>query len=280
MHQTNAAMPDELERLSDTHAVPCAKCAYDLRGLALQAQCPECGAPVAESADPNRLAFASSGWLKRVVVGLGVIRISVAIAPIALAVVVFMAQWNAIPSERMAAWLGLAISICATIGPVVGLWMVTSPEPNRASAERGPARRARAGALIWVVLLYTWAAWSRQAAIPLPALAAMSIAMSLCHLLALRGFGLTVAQIVERIPNVQLAKRMRVDSAQFASLLAVAPLLYFLANQSLIEIEAGWFKVVNVIFFLFLIAGAFWFWFKLGTHARAIRHIQRISQAQ
>ena len=49
--------------------VPCAECAYDLRGLGWDGKCPECGTPVVSSLGCDLLRFASPTWLKRVADG-------------------------------------------------------------------------------------------------------------------------------------------------------------------------------------------------------------------
>lgn len=55
------------------HDLPCAKCKYNLRTLAWDADCPECGAPVLKSAPPCGFDFSSQRSEARFRTGIGVL---------------------------------------------------------------------------------------------------------------------------------------------------------------------------------------------------------------
>src|SRR6185437_13943991 len=59
--------------------VACRKCAYNLRGLATMARCPECGAPVSISVRGELLRFSEPDWLKLIRRGAYMILIGVLI---------------------------------------------------------------------------------------------------------------------------------------------------------------------------------------------------------
>jgi len=50
--------------------LPCIKCQYNLRSLARDAACPECGSSVANSVLPWRMMFTDPAWLKKVRLGI------------------------------------------------------------------------------------------------------------------------------------------------------------------------------------------------------------------
>ena len=58
----------------------CEACGYDLRGLVLTQDCPECGLCVALATDRERLIFASHAWLARLFYGLRAALIGLAAA--------------------------------------------------------------------------------------------------------------------------------------------------------------------------------------------------------
>jgi hypothetical protein len=102
----------------------CARCAYNLRGLALDGRCPECGAPIARSVHGNLLRYADPDWLDKVRFG------------------TTLKLWNLLIMVVLAITVGagvyLGISrgilpIAQLIGGCLGLWalfLVTSPEPT------------------------------------------------------------------------------------------------------------------------------------------------------
>jgi hypothetical protein len=50
-------------------SVPCATCRYNLRGLRLSGNCPECNTSILENVHPQRLLFADPAWLRHLLSG-------------------------------------------------------------------------------------------------------------------------------------------------------------------------------------------------------------------
>lgn len=78
----------------DRGATLCRHCGYDLRGLPLEDQCPECGTAVSVSLSAGRrLSGADPYWLRRVQAGLAGIGLSCILLLLCLAVVAFVDTW-------------------------------------------------------------------------------------------------------------------------------------------------------------------------------------------
>ena len=83
---------------------PCAGCGYNLRGLAFDGACPECGRAVAASARGNGWAAVPSVWRSRLWAGAS------------------RARW-----AMTWVWLGVYPSV---LGSVWGVWALTTPRPD------------------------------------------------------------------------------------------------------------------------------------------------------
>ncbi len=122
----------DIDRVNED--LPCAECGYNLRTLALDASCPECGMSVLISARGDRLATAPADWLKRLKWGAKLLRYSVLFA---FPVVYF----------------GVVISW-------VGIWLLTAAQPKRVepSFDRSYRMAARwtslAGAIVLSIMTF------------------------------------------------------------------------------------------------------------------------------
>lgn len=104
----------------------CMGCGYDLTGLHRSGQCPECATPISRSAEGNPLAAEPAAVLARVRLGLRLLTLATAAAPLVA---------GAAYEPLAPLFLGLAAVVVA-IGPVAA-WLIT--------AEQGPERAARRG---------------------------------------------------------------------------------------------------------------------------------------
>lgn len=137
--------------------VPCTRCGYSLRGLAIVGKCPECGWPVEASLNGNLLRYASPDYLEKLQRGI-VIVLSSVIAQLVLGllmmVVVFAgiammaaaggpggAPPGAFPGAAGAVmtWvvvLGTMLGTLISLASAFGYWMLTTPDAAASTSEQ------------------------------------------------------------------------------------------------------------------------------------------------
>ena len=142
--------------------IPCRHCGYLLRGLSLDARCPECGAPVRDAATSDLLSFSDPRWLERLARGCGLIFAGA----ILWGVTAFM-ELDAGGTQRFVLWEWLGL-VPALIN-VTGYWLVTAPEtgrpPGRGEGVRVAVRFAAVAYLIVVlarIISFTVMGWEPQ----------------------------------------------------------------------------------------------------------------------
>ena len=125
--------------------LPCRRCGYNLRGLTIPGQCPECQAQLALATSGNELRFCDPTWVMRLARGMNWLCVAVVIGGgflllSALGVIVRRSpplEWRFVVSVVVAA---LAL---------IGVGMITSPDP--AGDETRRAQRARWLLRAWIV---------------------------------------------------------------------------------------------------------------------------------
>lgn len=129
---------------------PCVRCGYDLRGLALGGDCPECGAPVGRSAAGDLIAHADPVWADCVARGVRLILVSI------------VAWIAAIAGGWLAARRGPGLAdyffhffagSAAWILGLAGAWLATAPDPARAESEPRWSSRKAARTIMTAALL-------------------------------------------------------------------------------------------------------------------------------
>jgi predicted RNA-binding Zn-ribbon protein involved in translation (DUF1610 family) len=115
---------------------PCASCGYNLRGIALESRCPECGTSVGRSIRSDFMRYCHPAWVERLAAGMSWIIMSVLLG-IVFGLVANLVERRA-GNDTLTSVLGL---VSPAIG-LVGAWMVTTPdqETRRRHPDQGRSR--------------------------------------------------------------------------------------------------------------------------------------------
>ena len=103
--------------------LPCRKCAYNIRGLAVTARCPECGAPVGVSVHGDLLRYSEPRWLQNLSSGAGFVFWGLLLS-IAVSFV------GGIVAQFVGPWVGPLFGIAGGIVYLYGAWLLTEPDPS------------------------------------------------------------------------------------------------------------------------------------------------------
>lgn len=105
---------------------PCVQCGYNLRMLAADSRCPECGTAVGRSLRGDRLMYSSPDWVEKLARGIAVMVAMIAIQIVLSFGVPCLARtWQLFPLI-----LGPSLFLLQ-IGSAWGAWLLTTPEPTR-----------------------------------------------------------------------------------------------------------------------------------------------------
>lgn len=140
----------------------CVSCAYNLRGLTVDHNCPECGTPINRSLRGNLLEFCDPKWVSRLATGAG---LTLAACWCLAAAIVLLIVLVSIGGAETPVWL--ALHLVTTSLFVLGAWLLTSPDPRDHMQDApGRAKRlARVGLCVVLgedSLLVASAMWFKQ----------------------------------------------------------------------------------------------------------------------
>ena len=119
---------------------PCPRCGYELTGLSAEGRCPECGSPVAAALRPDHLVYSSPDYVAKLHMGAFLVVLSLAILIVHFIGGTFFAFAGRIGGaggEALFSIVGFANGILA----LIGWWLLSSPDPGKASVDRGATSR-------------------------------------------------------------------------------------------------------------------------------------------
>ncbi len=245
---------DTRESRSVSNDLPCNSCGYNLRGLPSGGRCPECGTEVARSLRGDLLSVAEPAWLERLDRGLLYVTIGyigVLVSAIALPTISGLARLGlerglgiSIPDVVFSApvLIGTAASL---IFVLVGVVDLTTLDPRLSLTEQPVALRrivrgAAVAALLMAVLYYSRklaGTAGRGVAPTVTGVSGWTFLFALAFTLV--AASLYLARLCERIPNLVLAKQIRLAARGFAVCLvltAAAEALDYLSGM----LKASW----------------------------------------
>ena len=169
----------------------CLRCGYNLRTLAVESVCPECGTDVAISLRGDRLQFSDPLWLGDIIRG---VRLMARMYLVAVICIGLLWLLGVLASERVLSGgqalyagvcAGMVVLTFAYLALLIGLWLFTVPEPNYIGPRslRLLQRVIRWATLAGVIASLTFIVSARTSRSPVPALL-VAVATTLISALA------------------------------------------------------------------------------------------------
>lgn len=159
-------MPDSPEPLTAAPAtgvapdILCRACGYELKGIAMSAACPECGAPVATSLRGDILEAASPEYVRTLWRGVLLAELVVPLLVLSWTVLIPLAIYLAERAKEAGSVSGVSVqrnidvlqgvlSFVVSVVSLAGWWMLTRPDPGYAPGAKDlRGRRLLRGLLI------------------------------------------------------------------------------------------------------------------------------------
>lgn len=233
----------------------CRTCGYDLRGLAIDANCPECAAPVRQAMTEDTLANAEPSWLKKLLLGSRLYAAGVALSILViigtLVVSIALTFVSGVKNKAVASQATLAqiqvytsvVSMCTTLLVVVGTWFVTERNPTDRDDSRKNARLiARVGLIMYLIMspwgMYlsmmratgassagndaaTTTATTSPSLLVTVAIVAAGLTLTVAAVLGWAAYYRYVSQLLRRLPSEKLARQARIISWGYAFSVAI-----------------------------------------------------------
>lgn len=181
----------------------CRRCGYELKGLPMKGQCPECALPVVRSLRGNLLEYSDPAYVGRLASGALLLEMAiVGFCALPIGAIFALIIGGAVSMSASAVGvigaLCAIVSVVASIFGLLGLFVITSRDP--ALVGRDESDRSR--------LVTRWAtvvcavSWATLATISLLPRVASAAPASFGSLLSLSGLGATIALWVQIIASL------------------------------------------------------------------------------
>ncbi|HTW95878.1 MAG TPA: hypothetical protein VMD30_13830 [Tepidisphaeraceae bacterium] len=194
-----------------TGDTPCRRCQYNLRTLAVDGVCPECGTPVALSVRGDLLQYSDPMWLGKLASGLLMVLTAV-IAEVALFGSVYGMTLAKRPIDRVfrsPVWVPLNAGLFCLMA--MGMFLAATPDPAGLGEEEYGRPRRWVRVLLAVEFAGQITMWIRQIALPARQLfIALTIAGSVASLagaVTIFAFLAYLSRLALRIPDEHLFRR-------------------------------------------------------------------------
>lgn len=193
-----------------SHDQPCRKCGYNLRGLATDNRCPECGTPVGFSFHGDLLRFCDPGWVETLHQGARTFVIGIAVIVLG-SVVGGCAGANA---ANRSSGAGLLAQLVVLVGwglTVFGWWRMTEPDPSGLGEDKyGTARQIIRISLIVAVVQQIAELIGQQLTPGSPTALGLQVVGVLFGIVSVVGFFAQLnylKKLAQRIPDDKLSGR-------------------------------------------------------------------------
>ncbi|MHC5027496.1 MAG: hypothetical protein ACYTGR_12150 [Planctomycetota bacterium] len=268
----------DIEVALDVHGtlaqdLACRSCGYNLRGLPIEAVCPECETAVGRSVHGDLLAFCDPAWVERLARGMRLL-VAAIIASIVLGIIGNVVR-GVFPSAAASTGVGV-VSACLTVVRLFAYWQITTPDPG-AVATAGPGTAATMRVVArWgligssgvetVLMMFGGVNLGAPVQAMTPSVAIITVAWllaSLASVIATYALFRYAASLADRLPDDKLRRSTViamwgyvVTTGTIVLLGAIAPFL-FIGNAT----PGAGVLVLGLAFMVLIIPGVvFWIW--------------------
>jgi hypothetical protein len=189
--------------------VACRKCSYNLRGMAGDGLCPECGAPVSLSMRGDLIRYSDPAWINRLSSGITLILWGVGIVIVAFA----LQLWNR-SQFLFSPLVPRLVSLAGDLLYDAGYWALTLPDPSGLGENLyGRYRKLVRVCVCLMLVLHLWGAVARDDLFPPGIYLPIAIAAGVCRLAGCVGFIAALkylSLLATRIRDGDLENRARI----------------------------------------------------------------------
>ena len=188
---------------------PCRHCGYNLRGLAPEGRCPECGTPIGLAVHGDLLGYADPVWVARLARGAGCMLAGLIISTVVNVFGGCVASYRVggLPAARFVDFLGGLLGL-------YGAWLLTSPDPSGIGEDPHlTARRlVRAGLMVGLLqqlVIMAFCPWQSPPQWLVVLLTVVGVAVSLIWIAAEFAKFVYIERLSVRIPDPAMARSAR-----------------------------------------------------------------------